>query len=406
MPGSPPEASASCPVHGPLGSLHLESKSLKPMTLTHSPPATSQETLTRAMRRAIDLAHAVRGRTSPLPPVGAVVLQGERVVGEGATDPPGGSHAEVNALDAAGARARGGTLVVTLEPCNHVGRTPPCTQAIQRAGIARVVAGTRDPNPRVSGGGLDALAGNGIAAEAGLLDREANGLIAPFRTLVTRGRPFVTAKWAMTLDGKIAGPRGGEAITSAEARAEAHRLRDSVDAVIVGSATARIDNPRLTVRPPPADGRQPLRVVMDSAASLASDARLVGESGSTLVMTSRESAADRARLERAGAEVVRVAAGPEGRVDPQAGLTMLGARGLAHVLVEGGSRLLGALFAADLVDEVVVFIAPRLMGPGVPALEAPPEAGRFLPWTLSEPSVRQLGPDIMVHGHRPTTEAG
>ncbi|MDE2989557.1 MAG: bifunctional diaminohydroxyphosphoribosylaminopyrimidine deaminase/5-amino-6-(5-phosphoribosylamino)uracil reductase RibD [Chloroflexota bacterium] len=369
-------------------------------------PATDRQTLARAMHRAVDLARAVRGRTSPLPPVGAVVLQGDRVAGEGATDPPGGPHAEVNALAAAREQARGGTLVVTLEPCNHMGRTPPCTQAIQRAGIALVVVGTRDPNPHVSGSGLETLAAGGIATEVGLLDREADALIAPFTTLVTRGRPFVTAKWAMTLDGKIAGPRGGEPISGAEARAEAHRLRDRVDAVVVGSATARIDDPRLTVRPAPDDGRQPLRVVMDSAASLASDARMLGEPGSTLVMTARESAADRARLERAGAEVVRVAGGPDGRIDLADALAHLGARGLAHVLVEGGSRLLGALLAADLVDEAVVFIAPRVMGPGVPALDPPPEAGRFLPWTLDEPDVRRLGPDIMIRGRRPTAQVG
>ncbi len=373
------------------------------MTPTQSPPAIDRQTLTRAMRRAVDLARGVRGRTSPSPPVGAVVVQGDRVVGEGATAPPGGPHAEALALAAAGEQARGATLVVTLEPCNHTGRTPPCTQAIQRAGIARVVVGARDPNPHVAGGGLEALANSGIATEVGLLEREADALIAPFSTLVTRGRPFVTAKWAMTLDGKIAGPRGGEAITGPEARAEAHRLRDRVDAVIVGSATARIDDPRLTVRPAPGDGRQPLRVILDSAASLPSDARMLGEAGSTLVMTSRESAADRARLERAGAEVVRVAGGPEGRVELADALETLGARGLAHVLVEGGSRLLGALVAADLVDEVIVFIAPRLMGPGVPALGSSPAAGRFLPWTLDEPRVRQLGPDLVVHGRRPAT---
>lgn len=376
------------------------------MTRTHTPPAIDRQTLAGAMRRAVELARAVRGRTSPLPPVGAVVVQGDRVVGEGATAPPGGPHAEVNALAAAGEQARGGTLVVTLEPCNHTGRTPPCTRGIQRAGIARVVVGARDPNPHVAGGGLEALAAGGVATEVGLLNREAEALIAPFTTLVTRGRPFVTAKWAMTLDGKIAGPRGGESITGAEARAEAHRLRDRVDAVIVGSATARIDDPRLTVRPAPGDGRQPLRVVMDSAAALASDARMLGEAGSTVVMTARESAADRARIERAGAEVVRVAAGPEGRVELADALTTLGARGLAHVLVEGGSRLLGALVAADLVDEAVVFIAPRLMGPGVPALDPAPEADRILPWTLDEPEVRQLGPDIMVRGRRPASGIG
>lgn len=376
------------------------------MTRTHPPPAIEQKILADAMHRAVELARAVRGRTSPLPPVGAVVLQGDRVVGEGATAPPGGPHAEVNALAAAGERARGGTLVVTLEPCNHMGRTPPCTQAIQRAGIARVVVGARDPNPHVAGGGLEALAADGVATEVGLLHRETDALIAPFATLATRGRPFVTAKWAMTLDGKIAGPRGGESITGAESRAEAHRLRDRMDAVVVGSATARIDDPRLTVRPEPADGRQPLRVVLDSAASLASGARMLGEAGSTLVLTSRESTAHRARLERAGAEVVRVAAGPDGRVELADALTTLGARGLAHVLVEGGSRLLGALVAADLIDEVVVFIAPRLMGPGVPALDPPPEAGGFLPWTLDEHSVRRLGPDIMLHGRRPAAAGG
>ncbi len=376
------------------------------MTTTNIRPVSSDRAVKHAMQRAVAMARSVRGRTSPNPPVGAVVLQDDRVVGEGATHPPGGPHAEVVALAAAGDGAAGGTLVVTLEPCNHSGRTPPCTDAIQRAGIARVVVGVQDSNPRLQGGGLEALERHGIGIEVGPLQNEAAELIAPYLTLATAGRPYVTAKWAMTLDGKIAGPMGGESITGPEARAEVHRLRDQIDAVIVGARTARIDDPQLTVRPSPADGRQPMRVVIDSAGSLFSEARLLHEHGATLIVTSRESSADRGRLERAGAEVVRVGIDADNRVDLAAALEVLGERGIAHALAEGGAQLFGALFTMNLVDEIAAFISPRVMGPGVAAVEVSSDAGNSLLWDLEEPCVRQLGPDVMICGRRPKGSAG
>ena len=354
----------------------------------------------RGMERAIELARAVRGRTSVNPPVGAVVLRDGQIIGEGATHPPGGPHAEVIALEAAGHLARGSTLVVTLEPCNHSGRTPPCTEAIHRAGISRVVIGVRDTNPRVTGGGIAALKQLGVIPEVGLCAHASAELVAPSLHLVVSGRPFVTAKWAMTLDGKIAGSCGSERITSDASQEEAHDLRNQVDAVVVGAETARLDDPQLTVRPPPIDGRQPLRVVIDSSASLAGNARLLRGDGDAVVLTASASPAARARLERVGADVIQAPRQSDGRVDLLAALGLLGERGLAHVLVEGGARLLGSLFAADLVDEVIVFIAPRVMGPGVPALDLTGFARLVPTWDLQGPSIHRFGPDIMVRGRR------
>lgn len=354
--------------------------------------------INRAMRRAIDLAMSVRGRTSPNPPVGAVILQGDQVVGQGATQPPGGAHAEVVALEAAGNLARGSTLVVTLEPCNHVGRTPACTEAIRRADIRRVIIGMRDSNPHVPGGGLEALKGAGIEIDVGQFENEAAELIRPYLSVATAGRPYVTAKWAMTLDGKIAGPRGGESITGPEAKIEAHRLRDQVDAVVIGSETARIDDPRLTVRPTPSDGRQPLRVIFDSDGSLHEDARVIRGEGKVLIVTAGESAADRARLERAGAEIRRVETSSDGRVDLISAFEVLGDRGIAHVLVEGGARIMGSVFAAQLIDEVVAFVSPRVMGPGIPAIDNPAGMDASSPHQLYDHVVRQLGPDVMIRG--------
>ena len=353
------------------------------------------------MQRALALARSVLGRTSPNPAVGAVVMQDSQMVGEGATQPPGGDHAEILALRAAGARAEGATLVVTLEPCNHRGRTPACSSAILRAGIARVVVATRDPNPGVAGRGLEYLAAHGVQVDVGLCGRPAAELNYGFFKLMASGRPFVIAKWAMTLDGKIARPEGGGAITDAQARREVFRLRDSCDAVLVGVRTAWIDDPRLTVRPAPADGRQPLRVVLDSMASLPTESKMLREPGSTLVcITQRAPAAHRRRLEAVGAELVVCPADAHGRVSADAALAVLGERGIANLLVEGGANVLGALFAEEAVDRVVVFVAPRLMGDGLPAAAAgAPTGGRGLLRELDGVEVRRLGPDVMIAGY-------
>ncbi len=352
------------------------------------------------MRRALDLARSVLGRTSPNPAVGAVVLYDDQIVGEGATRPPGGDHAEVVALRAAGSRARGATLLVTLEPCNHVGRTPACTTAILRAGIARVVVAVRDPNPGVRGAALEHLRSHGVEVATGLEREAASELNFGFFKLAANGRPFVTLKWAMTLDGKIAGPAGGGAITGRRARAEVHALRDASDAILIGSGTARIDDPRLTVRPAPPDGRQPVRVVLDSGATLAPRARMLREPGQTLVIaTAAASAARRRALGAAGADVLVSAADQAGRVDPDAMLRELGARGLTSVLVEGGARVHAAFLDAGVVDRVVVFVAPHIMGAGVAAIAERAAEPHGAPVSLDDATVRTLGPDVMIAGY-------
>lgn len=357
-----------------------------------------QAAIERAMERALALARSALGRTSPSPAVGAVVLRDGRVVGEGVTRPPGGDHAEVVALRQAGEAARGGTLVVTLEPCNHAGRTPPCTEAIVRAGIRQVVAAVRDPNPRVAGGGLAWLRAAGLVVNLGSHARAAAELNYGFFKLVATARPFVTAKWAMTLDGRIAPPGGGGAVTGAAAHARAHQERDAADAVMIGIGTARRDDPRLTVRPAPADRRQPQRVVVDSQAFLPTTARMLAEPGPTLVCCSAGAPLDHVRrLEAAGAEVVALSADTAGRVALPAVLAELGTRGLANVLVEGGATLLGACFAADAVDRVMAFVAPSLFGDGVPALLLP--GGLAAPLMLPDAQVGRAGDDFLISGY-------
>jgi diaminohydroxyphosphoribosylaminopyrimidine deaminase/5-amino-6-(5-phosphoribosylamino)uracil reductase len=293
------------------------------------------------MRRAVALSRAVLGSTSPNPPVGAVVLdRNGEPVGEGATSPPGGPHAEVVALAQAGTRAYGGTVVCTLEPCNHVGRTGPCTQAIQAAGIAHVVFACSDPTA-LAGGGADALRASGVDVSAGVLEDEvAPGPLEPWLHVQRAGRPFVTWKYAATLDGRSAAADGTSRwITGAAAREDVHRLRGEVDAVVVGVGTVLADDPQLTVRPDP--GRQPLRVVVDRQGRTPAAAKVRDQAAPTL-------------LTRAG--------------DPAAVLAELHGRKVVSVLLEGGPTLAAAFLRADLVDRVVGYVAPALLGEGPPAV--------------------------------------
>jgi diaminohydroxyphosphoribosylaminopyrimidine deaminase/5-amino-6-(5-phosphoribosylamino)uracil reductase len=298
------------------------------------------------MRRAIELSRAVLGTTSPNPPVGAVVLdqQGEPV-GEGATAPPGGAHAEVAALHQAGPRASGGMLVCTLEPCKHSGRTGPCTTAIAEAGIARVVFACEDPS-ELAGGGAAVLRAAGIEVVAGVLAEEvADGPLAAWLHTQRTGRPFVTWKYAATLDGRAAAADASSRwITGEEARADVHRLRAEVDAVVVGIGTVLADDPELTVRPDP--GRQPLRVVVDSDGRTPASARVRDDSAPTLILTERDT----------------------GRHDPAGVLTVLHDRGVVSVLLEGGPTLAAAFMTAGLVDRVVGYVAPALLGAGMSAI--------------------------------------
>jgi diaminohydroxyphosphoribosylaminopyrimidine deaminase/5-amino-6-(5-phosphoribosylamino)uracil reductase len=352
------------------------------------------------MRRALKLAARGRLRTSPNPVVGAVLVKRGRVVGEGYHRQVGGPHAEVWALREAGKAAKGATLYVSLEPCCHQGRTPPCTEAIIEAGVARVVAACLDPNPRVNGAGIELLRAAGIAVEAGVMEAEARRLNEGYCKHITTGLPFVALKAAMSLDGKIATARGeSKWITGERARAAAHRLRAQHDAVMVGVGTVLADDPQLTVRA--ARGRTPLRVVVDSRARTPPRARLLtaDERPPVVAVTRAAPEARVRRLGRAGALVWKVGA-RAGKVDLKRLMSRLGAEGVLSVLVEGGGTLAAAVLAAGLVDRVYFFVAPRLIG-GASALTPVEGAGvsrLAQAWRIGSLQVRRVGEDLLVSG--------
>lgn len=327
----------------------------------------------RYMSLALELARRGEGHVEPNPIVGSVVVRDGHVVGEGWHERFGAPHAEVNALAQAGERARGGTLYVTLEPCCHTGKTPPCTHAILAAGVSRVVAAMEDPFPRVAGGGFRALQEAGVACDVGVLQAEARALVAPYLKLTETGRPWVIAKWAMTLDGKIATHSGSSQWISGEAsRGIVHQLRGRVDAILVGAGTARADDPLLTARP--SGPRTPLRIVLgevDRASQLVATA---GETPFLMVVDQRRAAGDYRWLTDAGGELLVIDA-PDRETQITRLLDELGRRRVTNLLVEGGSQVLGHLFDAGEVDEVHAFIAPKIIGgTGAPS----PVAGRGL----------------------------
>ena len=350
-----------------------------------------------AMRRAFSLARRSLGGVSPNPAVGAVVVNGGDVVGEGRTEPPGGRHAEVVALDQAGDVARGGVMYVSLEPCNHHGRTPPCVDTILDAGIAEVHAAIPDPNPHVAGGGAAALRDAGVKVVVGERASEASTLLEAYLKWVTTGRPFVTVKFAMSLDGKIATRSGhSQWITGERARQHVHDLRAASDAVMVGIGTVLADDPLLTARDRrgrPLD-RQPLRVVVDSRARTPPGARLLSQPGPVVVATTED-------VTIAGAEGV-VLDSADGRVDLERLLDYLGTeRQVSSVLVEGGNTLLGSLFDLGRVDKVVAFVAPTIVGGdeapsavGGRGAETMPDALR-----LERTKVRRFGRDTAIIGY-------
>jgi diaminohydroxyphosphoribosylaminopyrimidine deaminase/5-amino-6-(5-phosphoribosylamino)uracil reductase len=316
------------------------------------------------MRRALSLAHRGEGLVEPNPQVGAVVAKADgTIVGEGWHAAFGGPHAEVAALAASGGAAHGATLFVTLEPCCHHGKTPPCTEAIIAAGISRVVVAAGDPFPQVAGGGLAALRAAGITVDTGLLEADAVRLTAPFRKLVTTGKPWVIAKWAMSLDGRLAAPPGaGRWISGPESRSIVHALRGRVDAIAIGIGTALADDPSLTARP--RGPRQPVRIVLDSTARLPLGSRLVRTARETAVLVATGPAAPEERvagLRAAGCEVWRSAAiGPGERLGEL--LAELGRRRVTNLVVEGGAGVLRTLFEAGAADEIQAFVAPRVFG--------------------------------------------
>ncbi len=352
------------------------------------------------MRRALELAIRGEGRVEPNPMVGCVIARGAEIIGEGWHRRFGQDHAEIEALRIAGERAAGATLYLTLEPCCHQGKTPPCTRAVLAAGVGRVVVAQSDPFPQVQGGGIAELRAAGMTVEVGLLEADARRVNAPYRKLVTVGRPWMIAKWAMTLDGKIATSTGmSRWISGPQSRQLVHALRGRVDAIVVGRETAARDDPLLTARPP--GPRTAVRVVLDTTASLSSQSALVRTARQTPVLVaagSASSAADRVRLSTAGCEVwVCPGDSPAARLD--ALLAELGRRRLTNVLVEGGGHVLGSLLDARQIDEVHVFVAPKLFG-GVTARTAIAGGGiaavtEALP--LETPEVRQVDGDTYLH---------
>ncbi len=338
------------------------------MTRRHRPAVFQEWEHGRWEARALDLAGSVLGRTSPNPAVGAVVVRDGQVVGEGATQPAGGPHAEIVALAAAGEAARGATLYATLEPCSHYGRTPPCTEAIIGAGIARVHYAVVDPNPIVSGKGHRDLADAGIAVirGGGTWADEATHLNEGFFHWIRHRRPFVIAKWAMSLDGRIATHSGDSRwISGPGSRIRVHELRNVVDAIMVGSGTVLADDPALTTRLDRPDVRHPLRVVLDARGRIPISARIVagGLPGETLVVTTDASSTawQREMISR-GIDVVVLPPAASGGVDLNALLVALGERDIVSLLVEGGSTLLGAFVDSQLVNKYHVFVAPLVVG--------------------------------------------
>jgi diaminohydroxyphosphoribosylaminopyrimidine deaminase/5-amino-6-(5-phosphoribosylamino)uracil reductase len=353
------------------------------------------------MELALTIARSTRGRTWPNPMVGAVVVNDGNIVGMGAHLRAGTPHAEVHALEMAGEAARGGTLYVTLEPCSHYGRTPPCADRVIESGVKRVVIAMLDPNPRVSGRGVERLRNAGIEIEVGLCEEEARQMNEVFVHYITTRRPFVIMKTAMTLDGKIATASGDSRwVTGDLARLEVHRLRDRVDAILVGIGTVLADDPELTTRLPEG-GKNPLRVIVDTSLRIPDEARVLDTKTARTVIACGEDADDsRERMLREkGVEIIRMPV-VDGKVNLKALMEELGRREIASILVEGGAEINGSLLSAGLIDQVMTFIAPKLIGGTGPT----PIGGKGFSrmqdaLELERVRVKRFGEDVAVIGY-------
>ncbi len=355
------------------------------------------------MQMALDLAARARGRTSPNPMVGAVVVRDDRVIGEGYHARAGEPHAEVLALHAAGEASRSATLYVNLEPCCHHGRTGPCTELVISAGVKRVVVAMKDPNPLVAGRGIERLRGAGLAVTVGVLAAEAAGLNEVFIKYITTKMPFVVAKAAMSLDGRIATRTGKSRwITGPAARSYGHQLRDWYDAIMVGAGTVLADDPLLTARLPDGGGRDPVRIVLDSTARTPLEARVLGRHSAarTIIVATTAAPAERlAALRQAGAQTLAAGDGP--RVDLKELMKELGRQGITSVLIEGGAEVHGSALAAGIVDKVVWFVAPRIIGgrtaPGPVGGAGVDEPDQAV--LLEQVTVNRFGADICIEGY-------
>jgi diaminohydroxyphosphoribosylaminopyrimidine deaminase/5-amino-6-(5-phosphoribosylamino)uracil reductase len=351
------------------------------------------------MSRALQLAERGLYTTAPNPRVGCVLAKDGNIVGEGWHEVAGGPHAEIEALKQAGDAARGATAYVTLEPCCHHGKTPPCSEALIQAGVSRVIAAMEDPNPLVAGQGMQRLAQAGIEVASGLLTDQAEALNPGFVLRMREKRPFVRCKLAMSLDGRTAMASGeSKWITGAAARHDVHHLRARSSAIMSGIGTVLADDPSLTVRNPDDSlaGRQPLRVVLDPHLSTPLDARFLQQPGKSLVVTATEEPELQAQLEQAGAEVIFLPHGPDA-IDLQALMGVLAEREINEVLLETGAILSGAALRAGIIDELVIYMAPKLMGDGArglfhtPGLESLADAV-----DLSIHDVRAVGDDWRI----------
>jgi diaminohydroxyphosphoribosylaminopyrimidine deaminase/5-amino-6-(5-phosphoribosylamino)uracil reductase len=362
----------------------------------------------KMMRRAVVLARRGLGRTGPNPAVGCVIVRDGAIVGEGWHRKAGTPHAEVHALAEAGSLARGADVYVSLEPCSHFGKTPPCADALIEAGVGRVFAGMVDPNPRVSGMGLERLRGAGIAAVAGILEAECRTVNEPFIKHVTTGLPFVMLKSALTMDGKCATAAGDARwITNERSRRHVHRLRSRMDAIMVGVGTVIADDPELTCRIP--GGRDPSRVVVDSMLRMPASARLLNleSKAKTLVATISSDRGRIAAVREKGAEVL-LCREREGRVDLQDMMARLGRMNIQSVLLEGGSTLAGEALRLGLIDKAVLFFAPKLVGGEGPGLFAGMGIERMEDaFRLKDVSFRRFDGDFMIQGYpeRPCSPA-
>jgi diaminohydroxyphosphoribosylaminopyrimidine deaminase/5-amino-6-(5-phosphoribosylamino)uracil reductase len=356
------------------------------------------------MQMALNLAIRGEGYTSPNPMVGAVVVKGGQVVGEGFHEVVGGPHAEVNAINAAGKDAAGATLYVTLEPCNHTGRTPPCTRKILDAGISRVVVAIPDPNENVAGGGLEVLKQNGLEVVCGVCEVQARKLNEVFNTYVSTGLPFVIAKCAATLDGRIATQTGDSKwVTGEAARRYVHRLRHAVDAIMVGINTVRKDDPSLTTRLEDRVGKDPLRIILDTHLSISPDAKVLRQESAadTLLIAARTVApSKKAAFEKAGVRVIEAAL-KQNQIDMAALMTQLGAMEITSLLIEGGSQVLGSAFRAGIVDKVQFFFAPKILGgdDGIPICSGPGAELMDQSIALKDIVVQRFDDDVLIEGY-------
>jgi len=355
----------------------------------------------RYLRLACRLARKAAGRTSPNPMVGAVLVRGTKIVGTGYHHYAGGPHAEINALKQAGAKARGATLYITLEPCSHQGRTPPCTGALIAAGIREVVAGMKDPNPLVAGRGFQQLRRAGIKVRSGLCQEESAQLIEAFAKFITKRLPFVTVKLAVTLDGKIATASGDAHWISAErSRALVHRWRNEMDAVLVGAGTVRADDPLLTCRI--AGGRNPFRVVLDSQLQISPSAQVLRlpDAGKTVIATTNRAPLSKVRtLEKLGIVIWRLPS-RNGRVAWLPLLRKLAGIGVVSLLVEGGAEITASALKSKVVDKLALFYAPKILGGDGRAMIGPLGIGKMAQaLKLRRLDLRRCGDDILLLGY-------